>query len=84
MTTRSASRHTEEAALDRELLRDVADRAAAYLQQASNRRVVPLDSALDDLRQLDGPLPESPLSPRDVVEWLDRVGSPATVTTTGG
>lgn len=66
------------------LLRDVANRAIAYQREAPNRRVVPLDSALDLLRQLAEPFPELPLSPHEVVEWLDRLGSPATVTTTGG
>lgn len=69
---------------DSALLRDVAERAIAYQRDAPHRRVAPLDRALDDLRLLGGPLPELPLSPQDVVERLDRIGSPATVTTTGG
>jgi glutamate/tyrosine decarboxylase-like PLP-dependent enzyme len=46
--------------------------------------VAPTDGAVADLHQLGVAFPDSPLTPHDVVEWLDRVGSPATVTTTGG
>jgi glutamate/tyrosine decarboxylase-like PLP-dependent enzyme len=67
-----------------DLLQDVARRATAYLARVRDRRVAPPDSAVHDLRQLQGPLPEQPLSAREVVELLDRIGSPATVTSTGG
>jgi glutamate/tyrosine decarboxylase-like PLP-dependent enzyme len=73
-----------DSAIDRELLRDIADRAAVYLRDARSRRVVPTEAALAGLRQLAGPLPGEPLSPRDVLERLDRIGSPATVATSGG
>jgi glutamate/tyrosine decarboxylase-like PLP-dependent enzyme len=84
MTASGAKQHGNDFSVERQLLRDVADRAARYLTYARNRRVVPTHSALHDLRELAAPLPETPLSPREVVEWLDRIGSPATVTTTGG
>jgi glutamate/tyrosine decarboxylase-like PLP-dependent enzyme len=66
------------------LLQDVTRRAIAYLSQVRDRRVAPPDSAVTDLRQLQEPFPEQPLSGRAVVERLDRIGSPATVTSTGG
>ena len=69
---------------DPDLLRDVAERCARYIGAAPSRRVSPPDAAIASLRDLDEPFPEHPLSPRDVVERLDRIGSPATVTTTGG
>ena len=36
------------------------------------------------LSELGGPLPDGPSAPQDVIALLDRVASPATVTTTGG
>ena len=54
------------------------------MQAAPSRRVTPSDATVAALRELDVPFPEAPLSPEEVVERLDRIGSPATVTTTGG
>ena len=71
-------------ACDRDLLREVAERAASYCQDLPNRPVVPADCALADLRRLVEPFPDGPRSPREVVERLDRIGSPATVATAGG
>ncbi|RPH63110.1 MAG: aspartate aminotransferase family protein [Acidobacteria bacterium] len=78
------SRNDSKAKVDEGLLADVSRRAVAYLRQARDRRVAPPDSAVNDLRQLEISFPESSLSDQEVVEWLDRVGSPATVTTAGG
>src|SRR5260370_28954538 len=69
---------------DAELLGHVARRAAAYLQGAPNRRVFPSASSIDALRQLAGPLPDSSSQPHDVLDLLDRLGSPATVVNTAG
>ncbi len=49
-----------------------------------SRRVTPSASAVAALSELGGPLPDSPSAPQDVIALLDRVASPATVTTTGG
>ena len=68
----------------RELLDDVARRATTYLTDARDRRVAPEPSSIDALSELGGPLPASSADPRDVIALLDRVGSPATVATTGG
>jgi glutamate/tyrosine decarboxylase-like PLP-dependent enzyme len=70
--------------IEADLLEAVARRAAAYVRHAPDRRVAPSPSTVADLQQLAMPFPESGLSPQDVVERLDRLGSPATVTTTGG
>ena len=67
-----------------QLLQDAARRAAAYLAGAPNRRVTPDAPALAALEILRSPLPDAPTDPADVVELLDRLGAPATVTTTGG
>jgi hypothetical protein len=61
------------------LLIDAGRRAAAYIQAAPERRVAPSAQAVDALRGLIGPLPASPSEPGDVLECLDRIGSPATV-----
>jgi len=67
-----------------DLLTDAAARAAAYLRGVRDRRVVPADSAIAALSALGGPLPSAPADPAAVLALLDRVASPATVTTTGG
>jgi glutamate/tyrosine decarboxylase-like PLP-dependent enzyme len=69
---------------DRELLHDVADRAAAYLKAISNRSVVPDGTAIEALQQLRAALPERSCSPREVLDLVDRLGSAATVATAGG
>src|SRR5271157_698723 len=67
-----------------EVLGDAARRAVAYLQAIPTRRVAPDESAVRDLEQLGGVLPEEPSDACAVVELLDRAGSPATVATAGG
>jgi glutamate/tyrosine decarboxylase-like PLP-dependent enzyme len=66
------------------LLADVARRAAAYLGTVAERRVTPDAAAVNGLRELGGPLPDSPTAPADVIALLDRVASPATVAMAGG
>ena len=67
-----------------ELLADVARRATAYLESVPERRVAPAPESVSRLGQLGGPVPEGPSDPADVIRLLDEVGSPATVTSTGG
>jgi glutamate/tyrosine decarboxylase-like PLP-dependent enzyme len=67
-----------------DFLNDAAARAAAYVRDAPARCVFPSPSAIDALRELDAPLSASPTHPSEVVADLDRLGSPATVTTPGG
>ena len=67
-----------------ELLHDAATRAAAYLRGIEARPVAPGEQALAGLDRLDGPLPEQPSDPAEVLSVLDTFGSPATVTTAGG
>ena len=66
------------------LLREAALRAGAYLDGIHDRRVSPSRGAVEHLRELDIPFPESPLPPVDVIAQLDRLGSPATVANAGG
>jgi glutamate/tyrosine decarboxylase-like PLP-dependent enzyme len=67
-----------------DLLSDAAQRAAAYLERVRERRVAPAPADVDALGALSGPLPDGPAGPRDVLDLLDRIGSPATVATNAG
>jgi glutamate/tyrosine decarboxylase-like PLP-dependent enzyme len=68
----------------KKLLAETADRAARYVTGIANRQVVPLPANLARLEALGGPLPQLPSDPSEVLALLDDIGSPATVTTTGG
>jgi glutamate/tyrosine decarboxylase-like PLP-dependent enzyme len=67
-----------------DLLTEVARRASRYLESVKNRRVSPLPEDISRLAELGGTLPEEPCDPATVIALLDRIGSPATVTSTGG
>jgi glutamate/tyrosine decarboxylase-like PLP-dependent enzyme len=69
--------------IDRTLLTDAMERAARYLEGLPDRAVAPRPEALAALAAFDGPLPEGPADPRDVLARLDDVGSPATVASAG-
>jgi glutamate/tyrosine decarboxylase-like PLP-dependent enzyme len=58
--------------------------AYRYQQAVGERNVYPTQGALDNLRVFDEDLPQSPSSASQVIELLDRYGSPATVAQTGG
>jgi glutamate/tyrosine decarboxylase-like PLP-dependent enzyme len=66
------------------LLTRAAEMAARYVSAAPERRVSPTEAALAALQKFREPFPEAPCDPQDVLEMLDKFGSPATVTTTGG
>jgi glutamate/tyrosine decarboxylase-like PLP-dependent enzyme len=80
----SPSAVTSVTPVDAKLLDAAAARATAYLQNRANRPVAPSRVSIDALSELDRPLPDAPTAPLDVLAVLDRVGSPATVATTGG
>ncbi|HYL09570.1 MAG TPA: aminotransferase class V-fold PLP-dependent enzyme [Candidatus Acidoferrales bacterium] len=67
-----------------DLLAEVARRASRYLESVKNRRVPPLHEDISRLVELGGALPEEPCDPETVIALLDTIGSPATVTSTGG
>jgi glutamate/tyrosine decarboxylase-like PLP-dependent enzyme len=67
-----------------DLLSDVAHRAFEYLASVPDRSVVPRPEALERLAILGGSVPDAPTSPSEVLRLLDEIGSPATVTSTGG
>ena len=66
-----------------ELLHDAAARAIRYLDGLEMRSAGPLPGAVERLAQLDGPLPEDPSDPAQVLALLDEIGSPATVASAG-
>jgi len=67
-----------------DLLSDVAHRAFEYLASVPDRSVVPRPEDLERLAILGGSVPDAPTSPSEVLRLLDEIGSPATVTSTGG
>jgi glutamate/tyrosine decarboxylase-like PLP-dependent enzyme len=66
-----------------QVLGDVADRSMRYLNGIRERRVAPSQEALAGLKAFDIPLQDSPMSAEQVVEELDRIGSPATMAIAG-
>jgi glutamate/tyrosine decarboxylase-like PLP-dependent enzyme len=67
----------------KELLADFSDRAIRYLDSLDSRPVAPRVEDIQRLAELDGPMPEEPIGPRNVLQILDDVGSPGTVATAG-
>jgi glutamate/tyrosine decarboxylase-like PLP-dependent enzyme len=65
------------------LLQDVATRSGRYLDGLRERPVRPDPVAVAALDALDGELPDGPLDPHEVIEQLDRFGSPATMAEAG-
>jgi glutamate/tyrosine decarboxylase-like PLP-dependent enzyme len=68
----------------KDLLVDVATRAARYIGGVGDRRVAPLAEEVARLAKLGGPVPQGPSDPAEGLALLDEIGSPATVTTRGG
>ena len=68
----------------KELLNDVAARAAEYLAGLASRRVSPQPDQIARLQALAGTLPAGPCDPKSVLALLDDYGSPATVASAGG
>src|ERR1051325_9804156 len=65
------------------VLDDVAERAKRYLRSVNERRVAPTPDAVAGLAALDVPLQDRPIPPEKVVEELDRIAEPATLTISG-
>lgn len=70
--------------IDSELLRSAFERAARYKSQINDRVVSPKPADLARLAEFDEPFPDHPTDAAETLELLDRVGSPATMATTGG
>ena len=69
---------------EHELLRFTAERAQQYVENVRERRVAPAERELAALARLHEALPQSSSDPREVLQMLDEIGSPATVASTGG
>jgi len=67
-----------------ELVRDAAERGARFLTTVDERPIFPREADLENLRALGGPLPETETDPAEVLQLLDEVGAPGTVSTIGG
>ena len=67
----------------RNLYQAAADAAIRYAEHLDGRSVFPLKTDIERLQELDVPLQEEPVDPDLVLAELDRLGSPATVATTG-
>ena len=65
------------------LLKSAAERATRYLEQLDARSVAPDAAALAQLEHFDEPLPNEPTDAEQVLELLDKIGSPATMATAG-
>lgn len=68
----------------KELLNDAASRAWRYISRVADRHVAPYAEDVARLRDLGGPMPETPSDPAMVLAQLDDIGSPATVASSGG
>jgi glutamate/tyrosine decarboxylase-like PLP-dependent enzyme len=66
-----------------EALHDVAERSTRYLNAIGSRRVAPSANALAGLAAFDVPLQEPSIPAAQVVDELDRIGSPATMAIAG-
>src|SRR5690349_2886283 len=67
----------------KKLLENAAERAISYLEGLDSRGVAPLPDAVAKLTALDQPLPEGPREPEEVLQLLDEICSPATVSMAG-
>ncbi|HTO74030.1 MAG TPA: pyridoxal-dependent decarboxylase, partial [Gemmatimonadales bacterium] len=65
------------------LLRDTTERAIRYLDSLDERPVQPAPAAVSALSGFREPMPERPTDPAQVIELLDRLGSPATMAMAG-
>ncbi|WP_336819457.1 pyridoxal phosphate-dependent decarboxylase family protein [Cedecea sp. MMO-103] len=65
------------------LIVDANTRSVNYLTKVAIQRVFPAQSTLDSLSKFDESLPEVGFSGKDVLEFLDNFGSPATVMSNG-
>lgn len=67
-----------------EVLNLAAQQAQTYITDVATRRVSPSADALAALAELHEPFPDVPSEPADVIRMLNKIGSAATVTMSGG
>lgn len=68
----------------KDLIHDVAERAARYLARIPDEPVFPTQTALEGLSRLPSNLQDPPIDPKRILAELDEYGSPATVKSAGG
>ena len=66
------------------ILQFAAERAQRYVKQVGERRVAPTENDLAALAKFHEPFPAGPSDPRDVVQFLDDLGSPRAEGACGG
>jgi glutamate/tyrosine decarboxylase-like PLP-dependent enzyme len=66
------------------IIESVKEKAGRYIETIENRNVFPSKDALNKLSLFDELLPEHPTDPVNTIEFLDKIGSDATVASTGG
>ncbi|MEM9722804.1 MAG: RNA 2'-phosphotransferase [Bacteroidota bacterium] len=69
---------------DEELFTQAHSYGMAYLREAAERHVFPMDEALEDLAKFDEPMPPTPQNSQEVLAFLHRYGAPATVSQIAG
>ena len=65
------------------LLEDTSQRAIRYIESLDTRKVAPTPQAVAELARLRIDLPENPTDPKEVIEELDHIVSPATMAMAG-
>ena len=70
--------------LDKSLFEKANAYALNYAENAFERNVYPTDQSLEDLTMFDEPLPEKTGDAAEILDLLNRYGSPATISQIGG
>jgi glutamate/tyrosine decarboxylase-like PLP-dependent enzyme len=68
---------------DYNVLNDAKEYAVSYLNELPGKRAFPSPENLEELKQLDFPLPVLPTNPEEVLALLNTIGSKNTVTSNG-
>jgi glutamate/tyrosine decarboxylase-like PLP-dependent enzyme len=66
-----------------ELIDSISEKAKHYIHSLPERPVFPTQEHLENMRLFDVPLQEDSMDPLDVIDELDRFGTPATVASAG-
>ncbi|UCF98430.1 MAG: aspartate aminotransferase family protein, partial [Spirochaetaceae bacterium] len=67
-----------------DLIIDASKMGIRYVEELSTRKSYPSIEAIHRLQELDRPLQDESVDPKEVLKILDNVGSPATVASTAG
>ncbi len=70
--------------VDKSLFKQAETYAFAYVDKVFDRHVFPKDQAIEQLKQFDQALPDSPSDPAEIIKQLHDYGSPATISQIGG